>query len=83
MTVTEALVGLVPAPRHRAIAVGHFTVPQAAVEATGTALACDPAAVELMDRTILDLSRQRLEYAALASTLEGDPDALLFVTFFR
>ena len=82
VTVTEALVGLVPAPRHRAIAVGHFRSTQAAVEATGAALACDPAAVELMDRTILDLSRQRLEYAALASTLEGDPDALLFVTFF-
>jgi FAD/FMN-containing dehydrogenase/Fe-S oxidoreductase len=82
VTVTEALVGLVPAPRHRAIAVGHFGSTQAAVEATGAALACDPAAVELMDRTILDLSRQRLEYAALGSTLEGDPDALLFVTFF-
>jgi len=82
VTVTEALVGLVPAPRHRAIAVGHFRSTQAAVEATGAALACDPAAVELMDRAILDLSRQRLEYAALASTLEGDPDALLFVTFF-
>jgi FAD/FMN-containing dehydrogenase/Fe-S oxidoreductase len=82
VTVTEALVGLVPAPRHRAIAVGHFGSTQAAVEATGAALACEPAAVELMDRTILELSRQGLEYAALASTLEGDPDALLFVTFF-
>ena len=82
VTVTEALVGLVPAPRHRAIAVGHFGSTQAAVEATGAALACEPAAVELMDRTILDLSRQRLEYAALASSLEGDPEALLFVTFF-
>jgi FAD/FMN-containing dehydrogenase/Fe-S oxidoreductase len=82
VTVTEALVGLVDAPRHRAIAVGHFNSTQAAIEATGDALACDPAAVELMDRTILDLSRQKLEYAALGSILEGDPDALLFVTFF-
>jgi FAD/FMN-containing dehydrogenase/Fe-S oxidoreductase len=82
VTVTEALVRLVDAPRHRAIAVGHFRSTQAAIEATGDALACDPAAVELMDHTILDLSRQKLEYAALGSTLEGDPEALLFVTFF-
>jgi FAD/FMN-containing dehydrogenase/Fe-S oxidoreductase len=82
VVVTEALVGLVPAPRHRAIGVGHFRSTQAAVEATGAALDCRPAAVELMDRTILDLSRQRPEYAALGSTLQGDPDALLFVTFF-
>ena len=71
-----------PAPRHRAIAVGHFRSTQAAVEATGPRCACDPAAVELMDRTILDLSRQRLEYAALGRRSQGDPDALLFVTFF-
>jgi Fe-S oxidoreductase len=42
---------------------------------------CDPSAVELMDRTILDLSRARIEYADLATTLVGDPAALLFVSF--
>jgi FAD/FMN-containing dehydrogenase/Fe-S oxidoreductase len=82
VTVVEATVALVPAPAHRAIAVGHFTSAQAAIEATGDALACHPAAVELMDRTILDLSRSKIEYRALSSTLAGDPDALLFVTFF-
>ena len=40
-----------------------------------------PSAVELIDRTILELSRQKIEYAALGSILEGDPGALLFVTF--
>ena len=73
---------LVPAPRHRVIAVGHFTSVQAAIEATEDALACQPAAVELIDRTILELSRQKLEYRALGSILHGDPEALLFVTFF-
>jgi len=37
--------------------------------------------VELIDRTILELSRQKLEYSALGSILVGDPGALLFVTF--
>lgn len=82
VTVTEATVGLEPAPRHQVIAVGHFRSAQSAIEATGDALACDPAAVELMDRTILDLARAKLEYAELTSLLTGDPDALLFVTFF-
>ena len=41
-----------------------------------------PAAIELMDRTILELSRSKLEYRRLSETLEGDPEALLFVTFF-
>ncbi len=82
VTVVEATVQLVPAPRYRVIAVGHFTSVPAAIEATEDALACQPAAVELLDRTILELSRQKLEYQALGSILHGDPDALLFVTFF-
>ena len=82
VTVVEATVQLVPAPRHRVIAVGHFTSVQAAIEATEDALACQPAAVELLDRTIIELSRQKIEYASLGSILHGDPEALLFVTFF-
>jgi len=82
VTVVEATVQLVPAPRHRVIAVGHFTSVQAAIEATEDALACQPAAVELLDRTIIELSRQKIEYASLGTILHGDPEALLFVTFF-
>ena len=81
-TVVEAEVALVPAPRYRVIAVGHFTSAEAAIEATGDALGCEPAAVELMDRTILELARTKLEYRELSSILSGDPGALLFVTFF-
>ncbi|MGW0892819.1 FAD-binding and (Fe-S)-binding domain-containing protein [Saccharopolyspora sp. NPDC002578] len=81
VVATGALVNLVPKPRTTVIAVGHFTSTQAAIAATDDALSCDPSGVELMDRTILDLSRQRIEYASLGTILEGDPDALLFVSF--
>ena len=81
VVVTNAVVGLVQKPKRTVIAVGHFTSTQAAIAATEDALACDPAAVELMDRTILDLSRQKIEYATLGTILSGDPDALLFVSF--
>ncbi|MEU6821128.1 FAD-linked oxidase C-terminal domain-containing protein [Streptomyces atriruber] len=78
---TSALVDLVPKPRRTVIAVGHFTSVAGAIAGTQDALACDPAAVELMDRTILDLSRHKIEYAALGDILEGKPEALLFVSF--
>jgi FAD/FMN-containing dehydrogenase/Fe-S oxidoreductase len=80
--VTEATVGLVPLPRAKAIAVGHFTSTPAAVAATADALSLGAASVELLDKAILDLSRRRVDYAALASIVEGDPEALLFVEFF-
>ncbi|MFB8442349.1 FAD-binding and (Fe-S)-binding domain-containing protein [Streptomyces niveus] len=78
---TSALVDLVPKPSRTVIAVGHFTSVAGAIDATQDALACDPAAVELMDRTILDLSRRKIEYASLGDLLNGDPEALLFVSF--
>jgi FAD/FMN-containing dehydrogenase/Fe-S oxidoreductase len=79
--VTSARVGLVDKPSKQVFAVGHFDTVQAAINATEDALSCDPAQVELMDRTILDLSRQKIEYAALGDILQGDPDGLLFVSF--
>lgn len=81
VVITEAEVDLVPKAGRTAFAVGHFESPQAAIEATRDALSLDPAQVELMDRTILDLSRSKIEFAGLSSVLQGDPDALLFVAF--
>ncbi|HEX6450238.1 MAG TPA: FAD-linked oxidase C-terminal domain-containing protein [Trebonia sp.] len=81
VVTTRARVDLVPKPSRIVIAVGHFTSTPAAIAATEDALSCDPAAVELMDRMILDLSRKKIEYASLGTILEGDPEALLFVSF--
>ena len=82
VAITEATVGLVPLPSAKRFAVGHFDSLAAAIAATDDALELGAAAVELIDRTILELSRSKLEYRRLADTLEGDPAALLFVTFF-
>ncbi|MCU1697512.1 MAG: linked oxidase-like protein, partial [Mycobacterium sp.] len=78
---TRALVDLVPKPARTVYAVGHFTDTASAIAATTDALSCGPHQVELMDRTILDLSRQKIEYAELGNILVGDPGALLFVSF--
>ena len=77
--VTQAIVNLVAAPAERVIAVGHFATTLEAVRATDDALAVEPASIELMDRKILALAAQRIEYAGLSRHLEGDPGALLFV----
>ncbi|MGH2945750.1 MAG: FAD-binding and (Fe-S)-binding domain-containing protein [Solirubrobacteraceae bacterium] len=82
VAITGATVGLVRLPKARLFAVGHFDSLEGAIAATGDVLPLKPAAVELIDRTILDLSRSRIEYRRLAETLHGDPEALLFVTFF-
>jgi FAD/FMN-containing dehydrogenase/Fe-S oxidoreductase len=82
VAITRATVGLVPLPKARMFAVGHFDSLAAAIDATEAALALQPAAVELIDRTILNLSRSKREYRRLADTIEGDPEALLFVTVF-
>ncbi|SDH09190.1 FAD-binding and (Fe-S)-binding domain-containing protein [Nonomuraea jiangxiensis] len=80
--VTEATVGLVERPRAKAIAVGHFASTAAAIAATADALSFGAASVELLDKAILELSRQRVDYAELGGILTGDPEALLFVEFF-
>lgn len=79
--ITEAEVDLVPKPRTTVYAVGHFETTQQAIEATTDALSCEPAQVEMMDKTILDLSRQKIEFASLSASLVADPAALLFVSF--
>ncbi|MGH3638737.1 MAG: FAD-binding and (Fe-S)-binding domain-containing protein, partial [Mycobacterium sp.] len=78
---TTVEVDLVAKPEHTVYAVGHFDTTQKAIEATTDALACEPAQVELMDKTILDLSREKIEFARLGDSLVGDPAALLFVSF--
>jgi FAD/FMN-containing dehydrogenase/Fe-S oxidoreductase len=82
VAITEATVGLVELPASRVFAVGHFESMAAAIAATDAALALQPAAVEMIDRTILGLARTKLEYRRMTERLEGDPGALLYVTFF-
>ena len=72
---------LVELPRATMFAVGHFDSLAGAIAATADGLALGAASIEMIDRTILGLSRSKLEYRRLADMLEGDPEALLFVSF--
>jgi len=81
VAITAATVKLIELPRATMFAVGHFDSLAGAIAATEDGLALGAASIEMIDRTILGLSRSKLEYRRLADMLEGDPEALLFVSF--
>ena len=79
---TEIELDLQPLPAHRVLGVCHFPAFHEAMSATQHIVALDPSAVELVDRTLIELAR---EIAAFRPTVErfvrGTPDALLLVEF--
>ena len=79
---TEIELDLQPLPAHRVLGVCHFPVFHEAMSATQHIVALDPSAVELVDRTLIELAR---DIEAFRPTVErfvrGAPDALLLVEF--
>jgi FAD/FMN-containing dehydrogenase/Fe-S oxidoreductase len=81
-TTVEATVNLVPVPNLTALCVVHFESLIASMEAMQPILECNPTAVELIDKTILDMARGSLEFSRLTTFIEGEPAALLAVEFY-
>lgn len=81
--ITEAKLNLVAAPKHRGVLVAHFHELQDALQATVIAVQHEPAAVELIDRRILELAKENIAQQRNRFFLEGDPDAVLAVEFYR
>ena len=81
-TTVEATVNLVPVPNLTALCVIHFKSLIAAMEAMQPILECEPTAVELIDKTILDMARGSLEFSRLTTFIQGEPAALLAVEFY-
>ena len=81
-TTVEATINLVPIPKLTALCVVHFKSLVASMEAMQPILECNPTAVELIDKTILDMARGSLEFSRLTTFIEGEPAALLAVEFY-
>ena len=81
-TTAEATVNLVPIPKQTALCVVHFESLVTSMEAMQPILACNPTAVELIDKTILDMARGSLEFSRLTTFIQGEPAALLAVEFY-
>jgi FAD/FMN-containing dehydrogenase/Fe-S oxidoreductase len=69
-------------PRHRVMAVCHFPTFHAAMDATQHIVKLGPVAVELIDRTMIDLARDIPMFRPIVeSFVKGEPQALLLVEF--
>ena len=73
---------LSPIPKHKLLGICHFPTFHAAMDATQHLVSLGPVAVELMDRTMIDLSREiPLFQNTMESMLNGEPEAVLLVEF--
>ena len=73
---------LQPIPPHKVLGVCHFPKFSQAMEMTRHIVALEPAAVELVDHTMIDLARGIAAYRpTIEAFVEGAPDALLLVEF--
>jgi FAD/FMN-containing dehydrogenase/Fe-S oxidoreductase len=69
-------------PRHKVLGVCHFPGFHQAMDSAQHIVRLDPAAVELVDRTMIDLSREiPLFRETVDGFVRGQPDALLLVEF--
>jgi FAD/FMN-containing dehydrogenase/Fe-S oxidoreductase len=73
---------LQPIPKHRALGICHFPTFYGAMESTRHIVKLGPTAVELVDRTMIELSREIAIFrATVEKFVKGEPEALLLVEF--
>jgi FAD/FMN-containing dehydrogenase len=78
----EIELALQPLPAYKVLGICHFPRFADAMRATQAIVALDPDAVELVDRTMIELARGIPAFAAtMARYVRGEPDALLLVEF--
>lgn len=82
-TIVRAELGLVarPRPMKKRLAMAHFDTLRSSLEATPRILELEPAAVELMDKFLLDKTRVAPGYKDKLTFVDGDPEAVLVVEF--
>jgi FAD/FMN-containing dehydrogenase/Fe-S oxidoreductase len=78
----EAKLRLIELPRAKAVMVVHFAELLDALAATPAILTHGPAAVEVIDKYVLDSTRLNPEASRLRDFLHGDPGAVLIVEFY-
>jgi FAD/FMN-containing dehydrogenase/Fe-S oxidoreductase len=69
-------------PRHRALGVVNFSSLHRAMASTRALVSLGPSAVELVDRTMIDLARENPSFRpVMERALVGEPQAILLVEF--
>ena len=82
--ITECKLNLEPLPpKEKGVICVHLDSIEEALHANLIALPCKPGAIELMDRTILNLAKGNISQKRNSFFIIGDPGALLIVEFSR
>ncbi|MGH2532870.1 MAG: FAD-binding and (Fe-S)-binding domain-containing protein [Thermomicrobiales bacterium] len=81
-TTLNVTFSLVPTPKMTALVLLQFDELVAAMAATPHILECDPSAVELMDRMLINLTREQPGYASQIAFIQGNPAGILAVEFY-
>ncbi len=80
--ITEATLRLDPLPpREKALIPVHVVSVMEAIRGNLVALRHDPVAVELMDRTIIELTKENITQSKNRFFVKGEPGAILIVEF--
>ena len=81
-TVLEVKVNLEPLPEYKSVCVVHFQNLLEAIKAVELILEFQPSAVEILDKTVVELSRENLTTQRSCHFVEGNPEAILIVEFY-
>ncbi|WP_162339422.1 FAD-binding and (Fe-S)-binding domain-containing protein [Cyclobacterium salsum] len=81
-TTLELKLNLEPLPQFKSVCVLHFKELLDAVGAVTSILPYQPSAVEILDKIVVDLSRENLTTKRHCHFIQGDPAAILIVEFY-
>lgn len=79
---TEIKLNIVPKPKENVVLIAaHFRSIKESLQAVIVAMRESPTACELMDKTILDCTKDNIEQQKNRFFVEGDPEAILIIEF--
>ena len=81
-TITAAKLNLVPLPKVKVLGFIQFHDLIESMRAVAPILTTGPAAIELIDKMILDQTKSSLELASQRAWVQGDPEAVLAVEYY-
>jgi len=82
-SLLSAKINLVPRPSRTRLMILHFQTMRAALELAPLILSHKPAAIEMINRFVMNLTRSHADYGKRQGHfVHGDPEAVLIVEFF-
>lgn len=78
----DVKLNLEPLPNHKSVCALHFNSFLEAIGTVSDILKYNPAAVEIIDETVIKLSRENLTTKQYCHFIQGEPGAILLVEFY-